>query len=89
MDAKEIIKKEWIGTQVKITDSKNKDNINIEGKIIDETQNMFTIRTQEGDKMVKKEDITLTTEMEGKMIDVEGNLLVGRPEDRIKAKVEA
>ena len=44
----EKIKEELIGLNAKIIDSKNPQNINIEGRIVDETKNMIIIETDDG-----------------------------------------
>jgi len=82
---RDIIRFEFIGKEVK---SKNKSGDEIKGKIIDETKNMFTIRKEDGEKkMVMKKDNVFEIMMKNKSVMIRGDLLVGRPEDRIKTKV--
>ncbi len=83
LDPREIAKHELIGLEVEIVESKNKSLIGIKGKIIDETKNMITI---EGDKTRKimKSQIMMKLNIGNKKYEVDGRILVGRPEDRIK-----
>lgn len=82
---KDLLKKELIGLNVKIIESKNKSNIGIKGKIVDETRNSLVIKTDNGNKKVLKENVVLEFTNEGLMVD--GKMLIGRPEERIKKKV--
>ena len=81
---KDIIKHELIGLNIKITESKNKANIGLTGKIIDETKHTITIKTKTRKKMVFKNNIKLELKLNNKKISVNGKLLTGRPEDRVK-----
>ena len=45
---------DWIGKEVEVVDSRNKDYIGIKGKVIDETLNMLIIKTEKGIKKVLK-----------------------------------
>lgn len=82
--ARNIVQHEIIGQTTEITKSTNKSLEGIKGTIIDETQNTITI--QAGNKMKKiiKNQVTLTFTIEGEKVEVDGKVLVGRPEDRIK-----
>ncbi len=79
---KDLLKKEVIGLHIIITDSRNKANIGIEGKIIDETKHTLLIRTNEGKKQLMKNNITFM--IKEKKIMVQGKALAGKPEERIK-----
>lgn len=84
VNLKDITKYELIGLKAEIADAKNKANIGIKGKIIDETRNTIMIETKKGVKRLIKENITIDVFFRGKQIRIKGGLLVGRPEDRIK-----
>lgn len=77
---KELLKKELIGMNVKVIGK------NVGGKIIDETKNMFTIKTKEGIKKIIKKNNKMEFIIDDRKIIVEGNKLVARPEERIKLK---
>jgi len=84
MNEKEIIRRELIGLNIKVVNAKNKANIGIEGKIVDETKNTIMVKLNKKKKRLLKKQITI--EIENK-IRAEGKLFLGRPEDRIKKRL--
>jgi ribonuclease P protein subunit POP4 len=81
---KDFVRHELIGLNIKIVDAGNPSLIGVEGKIIDESKNSITIETKKGIKKLIKSQIKMRVKFKGKTIEVNGKLLVGRPEDRIK-----
>lgn len=73
---------EFIGKNIEITDSKNKEQQNIKGKIIDETKNTFTIKTENKKITILKKDKKFKINNE----KIDGNKITKRPEERIKIK---
>ena len=67
---------EIIGKTIKVVDSKNKDNIGIEGKITDETKSTIVVRK----KRLFKKNITIILNNK----KVKGTRLLKRSEERIK-----
>ncbi|TFF98107.1 MAG: ribonuclease P protein subunit [Promethearchaeota archaeon] len=59
-----------------------------EGIIINETQNMFIIKDEKTNtpKKIPKKGNLFNFYLEDKIIEVNGKILIGRPEDRIKMK---
>ena len=88
MNLKNVAKNEFIGLPVKVHDAKNKSLIGIEGKIVDETKNTIKIKTKEKTKTVMKKDVIIDVKIEDKKIRINGEKLVGRPEERIKKKIK-
>ncbi len=87
--AKNIVRHELIGLRVKIVDSKNKSNVGEEGIVVDETRNTIIIEKNEKQKTFIKDQCVFSFELpSGEKVRVDGNLLVGRPEDRIKKKLK-
>lgn len=83
-----IVRHELIGLKVKIKKSTNPSQIGLKGLIIDETYNMLKIEVKEKEKLIPKNTtIFIFTLPNGKKVEVDGKLLVGRPEDRIKKKL--
>ena len=64
-------------------DDSNPSNINIRGKVVDETKNTLIIRST-GLKRVAKKNATFKFSLDGVAVKVEGKTLIGRPEDRVK-----
>jgi len=85
---KNLVRHELIGLEVKVKKSTNKSQIGIKGKVVDETYNMLVIETKKGERMVEKKSCVFVFKLpNGKKVEVEGWVLVGRPEDRIKKKL--
>jgi len=84
----DIIRSEFIGTDVKVAKSTHRDYVGISGKIIDETRNTFTI-LQEGKRktVVKDSSVFHFKFSDGTIVEINGNLLAGRPEDRLKKHI--
>lgn len=78
---------ELIGRTVKVVESKNRHNIGIAGRVVDETRNTLVVKTAAGNKRLLKEQVTLEMEANGRVV-VEGRHLARRPEDRVRMKVE-
>jgi ribonuclease P protein subunit POP4 len=84
----EILSYEFIGTQMKITKSTNVSQVGLSGTIVDETRNTFVITSRTGPKRVAKALITLNLIFhDNTIVEVEGKLLTGRPEDRLKKSI--
>ncbi|RLF36543.1 MAG: ribonuclease P protein subunit [Thermoplasmata archaeon] len=81
---KKLARSELIGLNVKIIESENSFNKGIKGKIIDETKNMFIIKTKETRKKIIKDQCVF--EFKGKNIQINGKSLSTRPEERIKQR---
>ena len=93
-----IIHHELIGLDIKVVDSTNSSLNGIEGRIIDETKNMFKVETDELEKMIPKSGssfiFTISSSHQtndGKRylpskIKVDGRLLLSQPENRIQTK---
>jgi ribonuclease P protein subunit POP4 len=84
----DIIRCEFIGARVKVARSKHRDYAGISGKIIDETRNTFTILSNGIRKAIVKESaIFHFTFPDRAVVEINGRLLVGRPEDRLKKHI--
>lgn len=86
-DPKQIIRHELIGKQAEVHDATNKANVGIKGKIVDETHSTITLNTEKGEKRLIKSEITIDIEIDGRKVRVDGKLLEGRAEERIKIKI--
>lgn len=84
----DIVRHELIGMDVTIADSTNKEIIGTSGKIVDETRNTLTIDTPTGTGTFgKAESVFIFNLPSGERVRVKGDLLLGRPEDRVKKVV--
>ena len=80
-----ILQSEFIGLEAKVVRSSNQSQIGIRGKVLDETQKTLTISHKDKDKQIIKETSTFQFTLPDKtVVEVDGKVLVGRPEDRAK-----
>lgn len=84
MNPRDVIRHELIGLEAEIVKAKNPSLVGIKGKIIDETRNTITIRQEKKMKRILKEQAVFNIKVENRIIQLDGKLLVGRPEERIK-----
>ncbi|MBR9682966.1 hypothetical protein GOV03_00305 [Candidatus Woesearchaeota archaeon] len=80
--AKKTYPHELIGQEIEIVDSKNKSNLHLEGKIVNETKNTIEIDHQGTIKTLLKSNITF--KIKGTNTLIEGENIIKRPEERIK-----
>lgn len=86
---KELVRHELIGLQAEVVESTNKSAVGLHGTVIDESRNTLTIRTGKGPKsLVKGQCVFRFLLQAGDLVRVDGKVLVGRPEDRIKKKLK-
>ncbi|HII94905.1 MAG TPA: ribonuclease P protein subunit [Methanofastidiosum sp.] len=69
-----------LGKQVEVIQSSNRYEVGIKGLVIEDTKNTIKVRTENGVKILIKNSIILM--INDKKID--GNLLIGKEEERIK-----
>lgn len=82
------IRYELIGTQAKVSSSKHSGYLGLSGKIIDETRNTLTILNEEKRKTVPKNFAVFHFKFpDGTIVEIDGKILVGRPEDRLKKRI--
>jgi ribonuclease P protein subunit POP4 len=85
----DIIRHEFIGTKGKIAKSPHADYLGIQGRVINETKNTFTIMHNGKAKNVIKNSVVFNFNFsDGTIIEIDGKLLTGRPEDRLKKTVK-
>ena len=83
-----LVRHELIGLRVKIKDSMNKSQVGLTGRVIDETFKILKIETNKGEKNIPKDiAIFIFTLPNGTKVQVDGKVLISRPEDRIKKKL--
>jgi len=82
-----ILRHELVGLRATVADSSDPSLKGLSGVIKDETQKTLTIRGPKGSKKVAKEHLSLSIHTDsGDELLVNGSLLLGRPEERIKKK---
>jgi ribonuclease P protein subunit POP4 len=83
-----LVRHELINLAVKIAKSTDSTQKGLKGRVVDETYNTLKIETKEGKEKVipKRNSIFIFTLPNAVKVEVDGKLLIGRPEDRIKKK---
>jgi ribonuclease P protein subunit POP4 len=83
-----ILRHELIGLKVKVYNAKNKSLKKISGKVIFETKHTLIIEKKNGKRKIvpKRGTVFIFWLDNGKKVKVLGDLLEGRPEDRLKKK---
>lgn len=82
-----IFRHELIGLHVKVNESSHEGFIGIHGKVVDETRNTITVDVDGTEKLVPKNVATFHFKLpDGKVVEIDGRIIVARPEDRIKKK---
>ena len=83
--AENIVYHELIGLEVTVILHSDPTLIGLRGIVVDETKYILKIRTRERDKRVPKLYGVFRFRLpSGLEVDVDGSLIVGRPEDRVK-----
>ncbi len=82
-----IVQHEFIGLKTKVVKSSNPHVIGIAGKVVDETRNTFTILHSGERKVIVKDTAVFDFVMpDGTVVEIDGKVIMGRPEDRIKKR---
>lgn len=84
----DIIKEELIGLEAEVVASRHEGYVGIRGRVIDETRNMLVIEHGGRRKAVPKAVCVFHFRWpDGVVVEIDGQLIVGRPEDRLKKRV--
>lgn len=84
-----IVQGEFIGLNAKVVKSRNPSYVGISGKVVNETRNTLAIRHKNEDKVILKEgSVFQFTLPNGTLVQIEGNVILGRPEDRMKKRLK-
>lgn len=83
-----IIQHEFIGLEAKVAKSSNTSYVGIAGTVIDETRNTFVISQDNKRKTVVKDlAVFHFTLPDATIVEIDGKVLVGRPEERLKKRI--
>ncbi len=83
-----FVNHELIGLHVTLVKSTNKDAVGLSGRIIDESRNIFKLECCGQEKTAAKRHNTFEfTLPEGDKVPVPGDLVLGRPEDRVAKSI--
>jgi len=80
-----ILQHELIGLRTEVEDSTNREVEGLSGTVVDETRNMLVIENASGKgKKIAKAGTTFVFALPEVRVRLRGDMLVSRPEDRIK-----
>jgi ribonuclease P protein subunit POP4 len=81
----DLVRFEFIGRCAEVAKSTQSSDVSVSGMVVDETRNTFTVMARGKRKTVVKESAVFRFELpDHSMVEIDGRLLVGRPEDRLK-----
>lgn len=83
-NARNIVRHEVIGLECTVIKAENKAQIGIHGIVEDETMKTAVI---DGKRIFKKGSV-FRLKIGDELVEIEGDFLVSRPEDRIKKKIK-
>ncbi|MBC7100493.1 ribonuclease P protein component 1 [Methanothermobacter tenebrarum] len=83
-----VFRHELIGLKVKVAESPHKDFKGLKGKVIDETKNTLKIELKDGKEIIIPKNVAKFHFKlpDGQVVEIDGRIIVGRPEERIKKK---
>jgi ribonuclease P protein subunit POP4 len=83
-----LVRHELIGLEVEVKKSTDPGQRGLKGRVIDETYNTIKVGIGEKEEKIipKANSVFIFTLPSGEKVEVEGKLLIARPEDRIKKK---
>ena len=79
-----ILQHELIGLRCRVMEASNQSQVGLEGKIVDETMQTLVIQSHEERKRVGKKGSVFRLRLDKQTVDVDGDTILVRPEDRIK-----
>ena len=83
-----IVQQEFIGLNAEVVKSSNPTHVGISGKVVDETRNVLVLLHQNEKKSIIKNVAVFDFTMpDGAVVEIDGKVIVGRPEDRIKKRL--
>jgi len=83
-----ILRHELIGLNVRIVSSPNRYIRGRNGLIVNESKNMLTLSKKGRKVLIPKSVATFRFKLaDGRLVEVDGRRLVGRPENRLKTKI--
>lgn len=86
--SKELARRELIGLKCRVISATNPFLRGLEGTVVDETKNMIVLDDGRKEKRIPKKDAKFQFEVLEKKIEVDGKMISGRPEDRIRRRFD-
>ena len=84
--SKNIHNHELIGIHAEIIESSNPSHVGISGTIVDESRQTVVIQQESSLKRIQKRNTCFMLKLKNGDVKVQGDVIYGRPEDRVKNK---
>lgn len=82
-----VVQYEFIGLETTVVKSSNPDVVGLSGKVVDETRNTLTILQDNTEKVIVKDTSVFEFVLPDKtVVEIDGKVVLGRPEDRLKRR---
>jgi ribonuclease P protein subunit POP4 len=82
-----LVRHELIGLPVTVAESTDATKEGLEGRVVDETRQTLTIQTESDTVQLPKDESVFHFALDsGDVVEVDGSVLVARPEERILKK---
>jgi ribonuclease P protein subunit POP4 len=81
---KNLVRHELIGLKAKVVRARNASLVGIEGVVVDETKHMIMLDDGKRERKIPKSEVKLHFTLPNAVVEVDGKILIGKPEDRIK-----
>ena len=81
-----LVRHELIGLETKVVESTNKSIVGCKGIVVDETRNIIVLDDGKKERKIPKSEAKFLFKIPTAQVEVQGKLLVGRPEDRVKKR---
>lgn len=83
-----ILQHEFIGLKVKVVKSSQPHYLGITGMVVDETRNTLVVKHKKQYKTIVKDVATFHfTTSDGTVVEIDGRVIVERPQGRVKKRV--
>ena len=84
----EVVQHEFIGLETEVARSSNPSCVGLKGTVINETRNTFVITQNRKRKtIIKDQSVFHFTLPDATIVEIEGTILVGKPEERLKKRI--
>ncbi|MEA2090599.1 MAG: ribonuclease P protein subunit [Thermoproteota archaeon] len=83
-----VLQQEFVGLPAEVVRSSNIHFLGVAGRVIDETRNLLVILHKNRKKAVVKNTAVFRFRLsDGTIVEVDGETIIGRPEERVKRRI--
>jgi ribonuclease P protein subunit POP4 len=83
-----VLQKEFVGLHAEVVRSSNTCSLSVAGRVVDETRNLLVIQHKNKKKLIVKNTAVFRFRFpDGTVVDINGQKIIGRPEERVKKRI--